>query len=552
MSFVLRMPGWAVFAAVLAILAVFAAALMWGRIDLMRGSELEGAARYYPADIVAFGWFSARPRSAEQRELVARALELVDEDGAALPSGMTFEDALLERFGLKMDDVKKWAGPEFSFGLLHQRGIFMGETDDFAWVGAAQMRDAALARQSLNAALGDYDRRWEGGYEIRSPDAGGDVWVGLSDRTLFAASSAQALARVTYRAEGERLWDSGDFQAAREAMVADRAGSIYVSLSAADELLDGVSGEDAAPGWEEPAGASWGAAAIYLEPGALRVSAVSPAALDELSPAAIGEGDLGIYPADAALVGAFGFDPDLENWRRYLSRYRLGDEGARAIGSAGGGEYMGAMVADGFGSMTLSEGLNAALAMGTLMLGINLEWDFLAHLSGRASVGIWEREGGAVFGGTLAHKEGADGDLIAAIERASANLEELGLPSAPYDGRFGRGVAFGDTGDDGAIGVFGGRVAAANDKRALDEMASGGGAILNDEGYQEMVAKVGMGRELMIYGDFERLESILGITYSGVKQVGRFGVSDYGSDGEYQRIEAAVTIFPDEDWSGGR
>lgn len=539
------MREWVVTAIFAVVIGAFVLMIVWGRVDLMRGSEPEGAARLYPADAVAFGWFSARPRSAEQRELIAKALDIADADGDLDLGDGALEDIILERFGVELRDARDWAGPEFSFAVLHRKGVFVDESDGIEWVGAAQVRDATLARERLKSALSAYKGRWESGYEIWEPPEEDGVWIAMSSDALMVASSAMALADVSYGAEGARLWDSADFQAAREALIRERAGSIYMSLSAADELLDGVSGEDALVGVANDGEPAWAAAAFYLTPGALRISALSPAGVSSLAPAIVSEGDLAGYPADAAFAMAFGFDPNVNRWREYLSGYRLGAEGAAMMGAAGGGEY-----ADTFGggdveSMSLSEGLDAGMAMAGLMLGVDLELDVLAHLSGRGSAALWGRRGAPIVGATLAHKADNADALAASLDMIAVNLGALGLEIESGEGEW----RFGGGGFDGAVAISGGRLIFSSDANALDAISGGADGIISNMGFRKMANVVGEGRHLFVYGDYPRIEEIFGTSWQDVGRFGMFAASDGGSDGEYERLEIAIEIYPDADWA---
>lgn len=541
------MREWVVTAVFAVIIGAFLLMVVWGRVDLMRGSEPEGAARLYPADAVAFGWFSARPRSSEQREMIAKSLAIADSHGDLDGGESAVEDMILERFGVELRDARDWVGPEFSFALLHSRVGGIGNVDAIEWVGAAQVRDAALARERLNAALVEHKGRWEGGYEIWEPADEDGVWIALSSDAVIAASSVNALADMTYGASDQRLWDDTRFQQAREAVMEERAGSFYISLSAADDLLDGVSGEDALMGAEDAPDLSWVAAALYLTPGALRVSAISPAGETPLAPALISEADLAGYPADAAFAVAFGFDADVNRWREYLSGYRLGSEGAAMIGAAGGGEYMDALGAGGMESMSLADGLDGGLAIASLVLGVDIETGLLARLSGRGSVALWGRRGAPIVGAALGHADGGGEPLSASMDIIAANLEALGLDieSANGEWRFGAGEL------GGGARISGGRLIVSSDAGSLEEITAGGGGLLTDVGFRAMADMVGDGRHLFAYGDYGRIEDIFAMESQGARRVGRFAASDGGSDAAYERLEFAVEIYPDADWSVG-
>lgn len=540
MSFIFGMREWVVTAVFAVIIGAFLLMVVWGRVDLMRGSEPEGAARLYPADAVAFGWFSARPRSSEQREMITKVLAIADSHGDLEGGESALEDMILERFGVELRDARDWAGPEFSFGLLHSRGLAIGGSDGIEWVGAAHVRDTALAHERLNAALVDHKGRWEGGYEIWEPAGDGGVWVALSSDVVIAASSADALADMTYGASDARLWDDAQFQQAREAMMQERAGSFYVSLSAADDLLDGVSGEDALMGAGDARELSWAAAAVYLTPDAARVSVISPAGGSPLKPAMVSEADLAGYPADAAFAIAFGFDPDVNRWREYLSGYRLGSDGAAMIGAAGGGEYMDALGAGGMESMSLADGLDGGLAVASLMLGVDIETGLLGHLSGRGSAAIWGWRGAPVVGAVLGHTESGSESLAASVDMIAANLEALGLDIESSDGewRFGAGELA------GGARISGGRLIISSDAGSLEEITAGGGGLLTDAGFRAMADMVGDGRHLFAYGDYGRIEDIFAAESEDARRVGRFAISDGGSDALYERLEIAVEIYP--------
>ena len=200
-----------------------AAAIHFGPLisQLWRESEPEFSARYYPADTLAYGWFTLTPAGEQAGHF--RELWVQAEGYRAIEEGEDELDrVLLDQTGASLEEWLRWAGPEFSVGLLELDGFGR----DFDAVMTVQVRDAEKAKDFLRELI-DHRESWLGAHYDREREQDVEIWYdrngdggfALSDSVLVMASTERALRKVTGLVSGERgssnLSETGNFREAR-------------------------------------------------------------------------------------------------------------------------------------------------------------------------------------------------------------------------------------------------------------------------------------------------------------------------------------------------
>ena len=368
---------------------------------LVGAKEPEHSARYYPPDTLAYAWMTITPGGGQFNDMQGIWDQFNEYPG--------FEDLLDEakdefrtETGVDFDDdIVPWIGPEISAGLIEVSPDFR----DASAVVMLGVRDEDAAEDALDIWL---ENLFGANFNARSY-RGADVWEGewgghhyaLTGDWLVFSNDEETLESVLDRIAGrsERsLADSTKFKEARAALPERRFQSVYVDYESAAELLgDAYQGfnslvtgtlgpsafAEAAPEWIALTG-TWVDRGIVIEMVSPTVSDLGLKVRDLGDPAEM-------LPDDTLGFMAASFDPDIDNWRKTLDEYTLGDVlpdpylldeiNYNLRGMTPGGEELDS-------NDTLADALDLILEAVAEITGIDLEHDFFAHLAGEFIVTV--------------------------------------------------------------------------------------------------------------------------------------------------------------------
>ena len=418
---------------VISIVLLVAAALAVGAFALLRGQgSPEGSARYYPVDTLVYVWFSLDPVGEQDRyirEVWGKAAE---------HPGFSELQSELDEFlweGATVDGLGKWVGPDVSAGLL-QMGLEYGEPTEFGVTIDVRDRDEAF--RFVQRLISKANTR---GATIIQSDSTGDflVWndiesdlggIALSEDLLIYASTENALYQVVSRAamenKEESLMDSVSFQAAREQYLLARFASAFINARRFPEVLagTGVMTEEERQIVDDLADetAPWAGASFEWKKSGIEAEWVAPFTENritrQLEPVTLMSEPAQMVPEETMAMIAWGYDPSLDNLRQGLAEIDTDDLMDNVVPDHLMPGY-GSPIVPGLmdGNTNLAQLLDLGLTMGGLLLGVDLERDFIDHLSGQliASAGnvvdpVWDEEA-LKLGLMLSYRDGS-GDAL--------------------------------------------------------------------------------------------------------------------------------------------
>ena len=576
--------------AVLLVVAAAAAAVYFGVVPSMTTSTPEYSARYYPPDVLAYGWMTLNPGGGQRqhmRDLWDRSNELSAFRDAMDDVLDPFEDELGIDFE---EDVATWIGPDMAVAVF-DIGLNNNSVEAAATIG---IRDSDSAAGFLEDWM-DYMED-ESAADFEESSAGDfDTWVdenvsqayALSDDLLVFATTEDTLDDLLTRIAGDgrrTLADTDDFQEARAALPDRRFASLYVNLEEAygsivdlaPELLGSLNMADGVceglifetPRWMASS-AGWVDRGVILE----WVSPTSGEGWPESPDLADASG---LLPDDTMGFLSISFDPVLDHWRQTLSRCNLADmvPGYGPIldelGRSSEAESLVPGILDLDEDSTLANALDLGLRTIEGMIGIDLEIDLLDHLGGQFIVSVNDVDFDAVAQqpeanpievvALLSYREGSQGDLTDTLDSLAGQVETaIGLDSDSVDvGAAARARVFpiGDTLYSPGYVLHDGYVVMGTTRDALEAIVArqkGGGALSSDAEYQRTVSHLPAGRKMLVYVNLRRVIDGIGRDevglsreqYRVLESLGAAAIS-FGATGSYSRMTLALTLFPGE------
>ena len=562
-------------------------------LNLLSGTDPpEHSAGYYPDDTLAYAWLTLAPgqgqleqsrdiwdRFNDIREFRRRVDDL--QDGFEYDSGIDFDQ-----------DVEPWIGPDLSVAFIdwdHRLGRPL-------LAGTIGVREHEAAYEFLQKWL-DYMEDEEGADFADDSYQDFDIWVdenqmqayGISDRIMVFATDEGLLEEVIDGINGnvaETLADSERFMEARNALPSRRFFSLYVdyheSLEVFDEAFDeereGFNIRDtieSSPEWIMSS-ATWQDRAIVID-------SRMPLGLDETLETPDLNPPADILPYDTLGLIAFTFDPDIDNWRDYLSQHKLSDflddnaidDLNREIENL---EHQ--YDVDELPEVGRRSGLDIFIDIAIELVEqetlINLEEDLFDHLQGEVSIAAWDwvgieeeqdledNPGGAVM--LIPHVEGAEEELADTMEKAEEYIENtVGIRFRPVDVGAARdaqvyrsnGLPFSPGYVlDGSYLIFGINEDSLADTVELQE--EGGDTLGENNEYQRAVGYLPGETQFLAYANLDMI-----VEYSGPgsnelpadlveicqESLAAFALSIYtpgkGQGGGMNRFTATLTLFPE-------
>ena len=417
------------FVVVISMVLLVAAVLAVGLFVLLRGqSSPEGSARYYPADTLVYVWLSLDPVGEQDRYIREFWGKVSEHPGfSELQSEL---DELLWK-GASVDGLGKWVGPDVSAGLL-QMGLEYGEPTEFGVTIDVRDRDEAF--RFVQRLISKANTR---GAVIIQSNSTGDflVWndiendlggIALSEDLLIYASTENALYQVVSRAAMENkeasLMDSASFQSAREQYLPARFASAFINARRFPEVLasTGVMTEEERQIVDDLADetAPWAGASFEWKNSGIEAEWVAPFTENRitrhLEPVTLMSEPAQMVPEETMAMIAWGYDPSLDNLRQGLAEIDTDDLMDNVVPDHLMPGY-GSPIVPGLmdGNTNLAQLLDLGLTMSGLLLGVDLERDFMDHLSGQliASAGnvvdpVWDEEA-LKIGLMLSYRDGS-------------------------------------------------------------------------------------------------------------------------------------------------
>ena len=372
---------------------------------LVGAKEPEYSARYYPSDTLAYGWVTLTPGGGqfeEMREIWGQFNEY--------PTFTDLIDELRDEFeddtGIDFEmEVMPWIGSEISAALID----FDAEQETPTAAAAIGVRDQEAAAAFLTKWL-EYMAGESGADFQAGSHRGVDIWVdenafqayALTDSLLVYATDEITLKNTLDRIEdgGDSLADEANFVAARAALPERRFSSFYLDYQQGLELFDEFLGSESGalmPGMFGPAAfaeqapdwvagsAGWVERGVTVEVVSPTVSTFGLETVELQDPA-------NLLPADTLGFMAGAFDPNVDHWRTALGEYDLGsllpypeviDEINDGVDEIANGDAPELNV-----DATLADALDLGFWLVKDLTGIDLETDFLDHLSGQAILAL--------------------------------------------------------------------------------------------------------------------------------------------------------------------
>ena len=398
---VLKLVGSIVGALVIAVVAVGALAY-FGVIPIpgLGGSKSENTAQYFPDDVVAYSWFTLNPGDGQRAEMLDIWTRFDELDG--------FHDAvqdLLDKLREETDidfeeDILPWIGPDMSAALLDFSSF---QPSAVAIVG---VRDASAAADFMDLLI-EYAED-EGSEFVDDSEGRFDIWVeedgdgalALSNNWLVVATDEDALFDTLDMISGnggDSLADNPNFQEAQAALPARRFASVYADYEGIEDELGAGLGSVLMPygadtfGIETP---EWVAMSFQWVDRGLVVDMVSPTTTDFGLEIADLDDPAGVLPDDTLGFVASAFDPSVDNWRKALDDYSVGDfwfledvldEIDYGLSDFGVGGGLAVHPND-----SLADLLDSVIGVVADATGVDLELDFLDYLGGEIIIGIRE------------------------------------------------------------------------------------------------------------------------------------------------------------------
>lgn len=507
----------------------------------------ETSAVYYPADTLSYFWFNPKAGSMEQAISFRKHFDRIKGRGSFAGSRAEVRNKLYDEFGLELDDVLVWAGPDISGAIL---SVDPNDLSDLVEVAVIEVSDMEKAMLAAKSALAYRERMLDERFTV--VDTGefsgwvGDEWsIALGKDVLVVSNKQIGLYTMMEMIEADdhmRLADSLFFQEAMATLEKGRIGGGYIALRDVTKLLRGKPvAEDDESGFIS-ATSDWAALSLSSRDYGLRLDVIGPAVAQSEGLAVVRLDEAArVFPAGTIAMVHLGVNPDINRWRAELAGITL-EDGKPVSDLEAAGMW-------GEDAENFADVFDAALESGSAIIGIDIEREILAHLDGNVVMGItdvppsvaWsDGLGGLVLLGTSADGEGAMTETVhSLVESAEAffEVETLSL-SDGYGWRFG--------GDElgAGVGVAGQWVIIGSDETRLDPAAwSGEESLAADELFIRARDAVGDGRHLFGYMDtdglFGREE------YEGANEPHRLlvadaleaiAISDSGSDEVFGRV----------------
>lgn len=363
----------------------------------------EYSARYYPDDILLYGWFTLNPGDG-QREQMHTIWKDLDEYATFRDWTDDIEDSLRDEFAVDVeDDVLVWLGPELSFAI---RDIDI-DGDEIELAMTIDVRDADASEDFLSDWLkrqveesgADFDRSSKGEFDVWVNKWNGESYA-LSDQLLIVTTDERFLKAILDRVDGEEersLHQDEYFKSARENLPSRRFSSVYVSGQRVSSVIEDTEfGEsldssvyDEIPDWMATS-AGWIEGGIIFDvvvPLSENVASVVAETRPLSAPARL-------MPVDTVAMLAFSFDPNIENWREVLEEYDF-SELIEDMDGFDVSDFPSDIPFDP-SNVNMAHMLDLGLMGFDIITGIDLERDFFAYLEGEMVLGVSEFDSEAV------------------------------------------------------------------------------------------------------------------------------------------------------------
>ena len=432
---VLKLVGSIVGALVIAVVAVGALAY-FGVIPIpglagLGGSKSENTAQYFPDDVVAYSWFTLNPGDGQRAEMLDIWNRFDELDG--------FHDAvqdLLDELREETDidfeeDILPWIGPDMSAALLDFSSF---QPSAVAIVG---VRDASAAADFMDLLI-EYAED-EGSEFVDDSEGRFDIWVeedgdgalALSNNWLVVATDEDALFDTLDMISGnggDSLADNPNFQEAQAALPDRRFASVYADYEGIGDEFGQTLGMGRMPpgadtfGIETP---EWVAMSFQWVDRGLVVDMVSPTTTDFGLEIADLDDPAGVLPDDTLGFVASAFDPSVDNWRKALDDYSVGDfwfledvldEIDYGLSDFGVGGGLAVHPND-----SLADLLDSVIGVVADATGVDLELDFMDYLGGEIVIGVREFD----FQEVESNPETNAVDVMAMLSYRSDNKRDL-------------------------------------------------------------------------------------------------------------------------------
>ena len=401
---VLKLVGSIIGVLVIAVIAVGALAY-FGIISIpyisgLGGSKPENTAQYFPDDVLAYSWFTLNPGDGQRAEMLDIWNRFDELDGFH-DAVQDVLDELREETDIDFEeDVLPWIGPDMSAALLDVR------SDNPSAVAIVGVRDAEAAADFMDLLIGYAED--EGSDFIDDSEGDFDIWLEENDDGAFALSNNWLVVATDEDAlfdtldmisgdGGKSLVDNPGFQEARAALPDRRFASVYADYESIwDELGQTLrmglmpSGVDSF-GLETP---EWVAMSFQWVDRGLVVDVVSPTTTDFGLEIADLDNPAQVLPDDTLGFVASAFDPSVDNWRKALDDYSVGDfwfledvldaidYGLSDFGVGGGLAV--------HPNDSLADLLDSMIGVIADATGVDLELDFMDYLGGEIIIGVRE------------------------------------------------------------------------------------------------------------------------------------------------------------------
>ncbi len=387
--------------AVVLALIIIAGVVVYMLVPGIRPPEPESTAKYFPEDVLTYGWMTLSPGFGQGRHMVD-TWERFDEIQEFRDAVNEFLDDLEKDTGIDFkDEVLPWLGPDMSFAVL--------DTKDFESVDAVailSVQDHDGATDFLDDWL-DYLEDEEGAQFEEDSSGDFDIWsyeeemqvYALSEDRLVLATTEDALDEVLDLISGKdrkTLAETTGFKEARGAMQDGRVLSLYVNTEDLMNVVSDVSAIDVMPRTGKDGilrVPEWGAASARFLDRGLVMEIVVPnnsefaAAINKIDTPAK------VLPEDTLGFFAASFDPDMDNWRAELEDYTFKDLGFPSDFE----RVLDEMELDTSSrdprrelslDSTFDEILDIGIDIVEELTNINLEQDFFDYLRGQAIISV--------------------------------------------------------------------------------------------------------------------------------------------------------------------
>ena len=539
----------------------------------------EYSARYYPDDTLLYVWFTLNPGDG-QREQMQKIWARLSEHSAFLDWTEDIEELLRDEFDVDLqDDVLTWIGPEVSFAI---RDIDVGDSElESAMTIDVRDHDAAedflldFLEYQMEEYGTDFDRNSKGEFDIWVSD---DDFYGLSNQLMVATTDERLLSAIIERTDGEvekSLHQDEYFKAARASLPTRRFSSLYVNGEKAGSVIEDTEfGQyldsafyDEIPDWAA-ASAGWIEDGIVLDVVAPLTEELA-SVVNETKPLS---DPARLMPANTVAMLSFSFDPNVENWREALREYDF----AELLEDM---EYLDDFDASDFPSdapldpsnMNMAHMLDIGLMGFDILTGVDLERDFFAYLEGEMILGVPEFDYERVFedpeenavdaAALLSYRESDEADLAKTMEELAEWLSSIGdldIEEADVGAQNdAKVVELRDVDYSPGYVLHDGYLTVATTEEMLErivELQNGDASSLaEDLEYRRAIGHLSDNQYIQIYLDLQSLVELGNIdesdlTRSQVKflrqTLGSLAIVST-SDGAHERLQVALTLFPD-------